>query len=191
MKRKVRKFLAVLLSTTMCLSLAACWDEENITEYNTQNAQVTEVTEQQEPASEVQEEDGSWAVYWYLCGSDLETDGGSVNGAAFDEIYGYDSLDLSEMYQAFDAVWPADTDNPSLELVGFDTCLMATIDVAAVFQNFAKYLVASEEVEPGNGWYYTGWLGALADNPDMNGEDLGIAICNSYYEGCFWRSSSV
>ena len=88
------------------------------------------------------------------------------------------------MYQAFDAVWPADTDNPSLELVGFDTCLMATIDVAAVFQNFAKYLVASEEVEPGNGWYYTGWLGALADNPGMNGEDLGIAICNSYYEGC-------
>ena len=110
--------------------------------------------------------------------------GGSVNGAAFDEIYGYDSLDLSEMYQAFDAVWPADTDNPSLDLVGFDTCLMATIDVAAVFQNFAKYLVASEEVEPGNGWYYTGWLGALADNSGMNGEDLGIAICNSYYEGC-------
>ena len=61
---------------------------------------------------------------------------------------------------------------------------MATIDVAAVFQNFAKYLVASEEVEPGNGWYYTGWLGALADNSGMNGEDLGIAICNSYYEGC-------
>lgn len=277
MNRKMQKFLAVLLSTTMCLSLVACGDEVVITEDNTQNAQVTEVTEQQEPASEVQEEDGSWAVYWYLCGSDLETNGGfattdldemlqvdlpenvnvviqtggaavwqneymdpakiqrwlynseglqlleeqdtanmgeaqtlyeflafanenypadkvavtfwnhgggSVNGAAFDEIYGYDSLDLSEMYQAFDAVWPADTDNPSLDLVGFDTCLMATIDVAAVFQNFAKYLVASEEVEPGNGWYYTGWLGALADNPGMNGEDLGIAICNSYYEGC-------
>ena len=277
MNRKMQKFLTVLLSTTMCLSLVACGDEVVITEDNTQNAQVTEVTEQQEPASEVQEEDGSWAGYWYLCGSDLETNGGfattdldemlqvdlpenvnvviqtggaavwqneymdpakiqrwlynseglqlleeqdtanmgeaqtlyeflafanenypadkvavtfwnhgggSVNGAAFDEIYGYDSLDLSEMYQAFDAVWPADTDNPSLELVGFDTCLMATIDVAAVFQNFAKYLVASEEVEPGNGWYYTGWLGALADNSGMNGEDLGIAICNSYYEGC-------
>ena len=69
--------------------------------------------------------------------------GGSVSGAAFDEIYGFDSLDLVEMYQAFDAIWPADTANPALELVGFDTCLMATIDVAAVFQNFAKYLVAS------------------------------------------------
>lgn len=110
--------------------------------------------------------------------------GGSVGGAAFDEIYEMDSLDLAEMYQAFDAVWPADQENPALELVGFDTCLMATVDVAAVFQNFSRYLVASEELEPGNGWYYTGWLGELAANPAMEGDDLGIAICNSYYEGC-------
>ena len=110
--------------------------------------------------------------------------GGSVNGAAFDEIHGLDSLDLSEMYQAFDAVWPADAANPALELVGFDTCLMATVDVAAVFQNFAKYLVASEEVEPGNGWLYSGWLSELAANPAMDGDDLGIAIASTYYAGC-------
>lgn len=110
--------------------------------------------------------------------------GGSVAGAAFDELHGLDSLDLSEMYQAFDAVWPVDMQNPALELVGFDTCLMATVDVASVFQNFARYLVASEEVEPGNGWLYSGWLRQLADNPAMNGEELGIAICDTYYEGC-------
>lgn len=110
--------------------------------------------------------------------------GGSVSGAAFDEIYGLDSLDLAEMYQAFDAVWPADADNPALELVGFDTCLMATVDVAAVFQDFAGYLVASEEVEPGNGWLYSGWLGELAANPAMDGEELGAAICDAYYAGC-------
>ena len=110
--------------------------------------------------------------------------GGSVSGAAFDELYGCDSLDLDEMYQAFDAVWPADAANPALELVGFDTCLMATVDVAAVFQNFSKYLVASEEVEPANGWLYSGWLSELAANPDMEGDDLGIVICNTYYEGC-------
>ncbi len=110
--------------------------------------------------------------------------GGSVSGAAFDEVYELDSLNLEEMYQAFDAVWPADKENPALEVVGFDTCLMATVDVAAIFQNFARYLVASEEEEPGNGWYYTGWLGELAKNPDMKGDELGIAICNSFYEGC-------
>ena len=110
--------------------------------------------------------------------------GGSVNGAAFDEIHDLDSLDLAEMYQAFDAVWPADAENPALELVGFDTCLMATVDVASVFRNFAKYLVASEEVEPGNGWLYSGWLGALAEDTTMSGADLGVAICDTYYEGC-------
>jgi len=110
--------------------------------------------------------------------------GGSVSGAAFDQIHEMDSLDLVEMYQAFNKVWPADKENPALEVVGFDTCLMATVDVAAVFQNFARYLVASEEEEPGNGWYYTGWLGDLAKNPAMKGDELGISICNSYYEGC-------
>ena len=110
--------------------------------------------------------------------------GGSVSGAAFDEQYGLDSLDLAEMYQAFDAVWPADAENPALELIGFDTCLMATVDVASVFRNFAKYLVASEEVEPGNGWLYSGWMGALAADPAMDGEKLGRAICDSYYQGC-------
>ena len=110
--------------------------------------------------------------------------GGSVTGASFDENYSFDSLNLLEMYAAFDAVWPADKSNPALELVGFDTCLMATIDVAAAFQPFAKYLAASEEVEPGNGWYYTGWLSDLAANPDMTGEELGISMCTSYYEGC-------
>ena len=39
--------------------------------------------------------------------------GGSVSGAAFDEIYGLDSLDLVEMYEAFNAVWPADAENPA------------------------------------------------------------------------------
>ena len=110
--------------------------------------------------------------------------GGSVSGAAFDELHGLDSLNLAEMYQAFDAVWPADTEHPALELVGFDTCLMATVDVASTFQNFAKYLVASEEVEPGNGWLYSGWLGALAENTDMDGAALGTAICDTYYQGC-------
>ena len=110
--------------------------------------------------------------------------GGSVAGAAFDELYGLESLDLTEMYQAFNEVWPADAESPALELVGFDTCLMATVDVASVFQNFARYLVASEEVEPGNGWLYSGWLGELAQNPAMDGDDLGVAICNTYYEGC-------
>lgn len=110
--------------------------------------------------------------------------GGSVGGAVYDELYDYNSLKLDEFHQAFEKVFNLSTDNPPLELVGFDTCLMATIDTAGTFKDIASYLVASEELEPGCGWYYSGWLGALADNPDMDGAELGTVICDSFIEGC-------
>ena len=110
--------------------------------------------------------------------------GGSISGAAFDELYGFDSLTLDEMYAAFATVWEPSEENPPLELIGFDTCLMATVDVAYTFCDIANYLVASEETEPANGWYYSEWMGALAENPSMDGAQLGKIICDSYYEGC-------
>ncbi len=109
--------------------------------------------------------------------------GGSVSGAAFDELYGLDSLTLDEMYAAFTSVWEPAADQP-LELIGFDTCLMATVDVAAAFSDLAHYLVASEETEPANGWYYSQWIGALAEDPAMDGAALGKIICDAYYTGC-------
>jgi len=110
--------------------------------------------------------------------------GGSVTGAAFDELYGFDSLTLDELRAAFGGVFPLSEENPPLELVGFDTCLMATVDVAYAFSDIARYLVASEETEPANGWYYSEWIGALADDTTMDGAALGRTICDSYYLGC-------
>lgn len=69
-------------------------------------------------------------------------------------------------------------------MVGFDTCLMATVDVADTFSEFAHYLAASEETEPANGWYYSQWVGALAENTSMDGQELGRIICDTYYAGC-------
>ena len=110
--------------------------------------------------------------------------GGSVGGAAYDENYKYDSLKLNEFYQAFQEAFELSTENPPVDVVGFDTCLMATIDTAYTFCDIARYLVASEESEPGCGWYYTGWLQALAENPGMDGAQLGKAICDSFAQGC-------
>ena len=110
--------------------------------------------------------------------------GGSVSGAAFDELYENDSLTLAEMYQAFSSVYTLSTDAPPFEVVGFDTCLMATLDTAYTFSDIGKYLVASEELEPGNGWNYTGFVGSLAENTDISGAQLGQIICDTYVEGC-------
>lgn len=110
--------------------------------------------------------------------------GGSVSGASFDELYDFDSLTLDEMYTAFSSVWEPSAENQPLELVGFDTCLMATVDVAYTFSDLAHYLVASEETEPANGWYYSQWVGALAQDTSMDGAELGRVICDAYYAGC-------
>ena len=109
--------------------------------------------------------------------------GGSVAGAAFDEVHQFDALTLDEFSAAFSAVYP-DAAEPPFELVGFDACLMATLDVAYTFRDYARYLVASEELEPGNGWNYTGWLQALADDPAMDGAALGKVICDTFLQGC-------
>ena len=108
--------------------------------------------------------------------------GGSVAGVAFDELYGGDSLTLQEIRGAFEATDAYADDK--YELVGFDACLMATIDTAAAISDYANWFVASEELEPGPGWAYNAFFQALADDPGMNGAELGRVICDSFYEAC-------
>ena len=74
---------------------------------------------------------------------------GSVNGVAFDELYGNDSLTLPELDNAFSHV------SSKFEIVGFDACLMETVDTAEILAKYARYLIASEDVETGEGWNYT------------------------------------
>ncbi len=67
-----------------------------------------------------------------------------------------------------------------LDLVGFDACLMAMYEVAAVTSEYADYLVASEEVEPGWGWSWDVFLQALSRTPQMGPVELGRAIADAY-----------
>lgn len=108
--------------------------------------------------------------------------GGSMDGVEFDEIYDDDSLSLAELDEAFSEA--VAFKGSKYDIVGFDTCLMSTVENAAVMYNYADYMVASEETEPGNGWYYTGIASALYDNPRMSPENLGVTICDTYLEGC-------
>lgn len=110
--------------------------------------------------------------------------GGTVGGVCCDERYGMNRLTLDELDSAFSAVYPPESGEPPLEFIGFDACLMATVDVAALFQDTAHYMIASEEVEPGLGWNYTGLVRALAEEPEMDGEALGRAVCDSFYAAC-------
>ena len=75
--------------------------------------------------------------------------GASYNGFGNDQVYLKDSLSLEEMEKAFKE---SNTPQDSFDLVGFDACLMGSIEVAQVFQPYARYLLASEDLESSEGW---------------------------------------
>lgn len=109
--------------------------------------------------------------------------GGSVAGVCLDERTQH-LLSLNDIRTAFTASYEPSADNPPFELVGFDACLMATYDTVSALDGLTRYVTASEEVEPGIGWNYAGWVGALAENPAMGGAKLGQSICNTYFSDC-------
>ncbi len=107
--------------------------------------------------------------------------GGSVSGVCFDEKFD-DSLDLIEIDEALTGIH--DKLPGKFEFIGFDACLMSTIEVANMLVPHANYMVASEELEPGRGWNYTGFGEYLDAHPKCNGRELGIAIADAFYEDC-------
>ena len=73
---KRTKWLALLLTGAMTLSLTACVDEEVEDVSSDVTTDAVTAADNTTDNGDVALEDGSWAVYWYLCGSDLESNGG-------------------------------------------------------------------------------------------------------------------
>lgn len=118
--------------------------------------------------------------------------GGSISGVCFDENHDSDSLSLREIDSALNSVYDKMTDK--FEFIGFDACLMSTLETANILVPYARYMFASEEVEPGGGWNYTDIMNFLSQNPDADANALGEMQCESYYQHCIdagdWESST-
>ncbi|MFV0464792.1 MAG: clostripain-related cysteine peptidase [Lachnospiraceae bacterium] len=107
--------------------------------------------------------------------------GGSLGGVICDEREKGDAMQLYELSNVFNS---AAASSGKYEIIGFDACLMATIDTMDAIDEYAKYMVASEENEPGCGWEYAGLLSTFSQEIITDGSILGRAICDSFYEGC-------
>ncbi len=66
------------------------------------------------------------------------------------------------------------------DLLGFDACLMATLETAEQLHGFADALVFSEEKEPAHGWDYAAIAQTLHDQPQIAPLTLGHVIADSY-----------
>ena len=78
--------------------------------------------------------------------------GGPLWGYGADELFEGDGLLLSEMKLAMERT--IFSKGERLDFVGFDACLMGNLETMAVWAPYAEYYVASEELEPGDGWDY-------------------------------------
>ena len=100
--------------------------------------------------------------------------GGSLTGYGYDELFPGDSMSLEGINTALK------NGGVKFDMIGFDACLMATLETALVTSQYGDYLIASEAVEPGTGWYYTNWLSELSANPAMDSLDVGKQIIDDY-----------
>ena len=77
--------------------------------------------------------------------------GGPLGGFGVDYAHGREGFSMAELVSALDNS-PFRT--RKLEFLGFDACLMGSIEVAAVMAPYAQYMIASEDVFTGEGWDY-------------------------------------
>lgn len=102
---------------------------------------------------------------------------GPLIGFGRDKLFDNDSMELSELKTALSKT-PFSKEK-KLDFIGFDACLMSSFEVCGALSPFAKYLIASQETEPGDGWNYS-FLKKL--NSTFDTKEIAGEILNSYYD---------
>lgn len=108
--------------------------------------------------------------------------GGDYLGFGADTNFDGDILELPEIKNALSA------SNSAFDIIGFDACLMASVEVANTVEGFTPYLLASEEVEPGHGWQYTEVVSVLSKNDDVI--EVGKKLVDSFVDSKSHKATS-
>lgn len=69
-----------------------------------------------------------------------------------------------------------------IDIVAFDACLMAMLEIADIVKHYAHYMVGSEEIEMGNGWLYSDVLEPFSKGT-LTREQFAKHIVASYESG--------
>ncbi len=100
--------------------------------------------------------------------------GGSIQGYGYDQLYPNTTLTVDKISNVLKNT------GVKFDLIGFDACLMANVETAVAVAPYADYLIASEETEPGTGWYYTNWLSMLANNSSTSTLAFGKQLVDDF-----------
>lgn len=102
--------------------------------------------------------------------------GGPNMGVCVDSLFNDDLISINELTSSLQASPFA---QERLEWIGFDACLMGSAEIARQLAPYARYMIASEETEPGSGWNYDFLAGI---EQDASGAETGKRIIDGYLE---------
>ena len=77
--------------------------------------------------------------------------GGPIHGVCWDENFEKDALQIPELIEGIEN---SPFRERKLDLIGFDACLMGSVETAFMLSEYAHLMIASEEKEPATGWNY-------------------------------------
>ncbi len=103
--------------------------------------------------------------------------GGGLSGYGVDSLNPREDQKMLSMYEITDALKAS---GERYDVIGFDACLMQTLEVGLSLEPYADYLLASEEAEPSSGMYYTAAFSRLAREPYLDTMKFGAMMCSSY-----------
>lgn len=108
-----------------------------------------------------------------------------LRGFCYDDTTG-NYLDDVQLMQALEKVVKF-RKGKKIDIIGFDACLMADIEMVAAVAPYALYTVASQETIPGDGWDYEGLL-TWQDNKILTALEFAKQITTSY--DAYYRARS-
>lgn len=100
--------------------------------------------------------------------------GGGWTGYGVDENFDRHGFSVAQLAQSIQAAVAAT--GIHFDVIGFDACLMASVEVASALTPYADYLLASQENEPGSGWNWQ----ALVQNASADPRTFGKIVADAY-----------
>ena len=110
----------------------------------------------------------------WLRGNPADYEGAS-KGISFDDETG-NNIDTPQLRRAL-------ADAGGVDILASDACLMQMAEVAYEVRRAARFMVGSEETEPGAGYNYSRLLSPLVREPGMGAEAFGRVIVDAYWLG--------
>ncbi len=105
--------------------------------------------------------------------------GGGIRGVCWDDSTpDGDNLDLIELKDAFSTI--QNVTNETIDIIGFDACLMGSASIHYQIREYCDIIVASEATESNDGWPYELLLFDMVAQPSISPETVARNLVEHY-----------